>query len=127
MPRYDYKCKDCEVIEEVVHGFKAEPEFYCCGQIMKRVISMPNVAPSAIPSRNKEIDFEATKVAEKTKDKDMAAYKRLRQDGVQPPAINGSANLEARAESSLEVNSGHTFATTASRKRNESLIKDILE
>lgn len=129
MPRYDYKCKRCNTIEEVLHGFEHDEDIYCleCGQPMGRMISMPNVAPSATPSRNAEIDFAATKVAEKEKDKDMAAYKRLRQDGVQPPAINGSAKLEARAEITHEVNSGHTFATSTSRKRNESLIKDILE
>lgn len=129
MPRYDYKCKRCGAIEEVLHGFEYDEDIYCleCGQSMGRIIGMPNVAPSAVPSRNNVIDFEATKAAEKAKDKDMAAYKRLRQDGVQPPGINGSAKLEARAEITHEVNSGHTFATASSRKRNESLIKDILE
>lgn len=129
MPRYDYKCKKCGAIEEAMHGFDDEPTMYCldCGQPMGKMMGMPNVAPSATPSRNAEIDFAATKTAEKNKDKDMAAYKRLRQDGVQPPAINGSAKLEARAEISHEVNSGHTFATATSRKRNESLIKDMLE
>jgi len=129
MPRYDYKCKTCGSVEEVLHGFDEEPDMYCleCGQPMGKILGMPMVAPSAVPSRNNVIDFEATKQAEKNKSKDLDAYKRLRQNGLQPPAINGSAKLEARAEITHEVNSGHTFDTTSSRKRNESLVKDMLE
>lgn len=129
MPRYDYKCKTCNAIEEAVHGFEDEPNMYCleCGQPMGKMIGMPYVAPSATPTRASEIDVGATRQAEKNKDADMAAYKRLRKDGVQPPKIDGSAKLEARAEEKHEVNSGHTFSTDSARKRNMSLVKDILD
>ena len=108
MPKYDYKCKKCGAIEEAIHGFDDEPIMYCleCGYPMGKMLGMPYVAPSAAPSRNNVIDLEATKQAEKNKDADMSAYKRLRKDGVQPPTINGSAKLEARAEEKYEVNSG---------------------
>tara|TARA_R110002096_G_scaffold39390_8_gene107886 strand:- start:9522 stop:9824 length:303 start_codon:yes stop_codon:yes gene_type:complete len=98
-----------------------------CGGLMGKLIGMPQVAPSAVPSRNSNIDLAATKQAEKEKVADMAAYKRLRGDGTQPPSINGAAKLEARAEEKHEVNSGHTFATASSRKRNSSLVKDMLD
>jgi len=128
MPKYDYRCKVCGEVEEVLHGFHDEPEMYCmeCGQPMGKVMGLPNVSPSAVPTRNGIIDLEATRKAEKQKDVDMAAYKRLRQNGVQPPGINGSAKLEARAEEKHEVNSGHTFATTSGRKRSMSLVKDVV-
>ena len=45
--------------------------------------------------------------AEKRLDGDMAAYKRLRANGEQPPEIKGSANLEAHATSTHEITAGH--------------------
>jgi putative FmdB family regulatory protein len=128
MPKYDYRCKVCGAVEEVLHGFEDEPDMHCmeCGALMGKLMGMPYVSPSAVPSRNNVIDFDATRQAEKDKDADMAAYKRLRKDGVQPPSINGSAKLEAKAEEKHEVNSGHTFATATGRKRGMGLVRDAL-
>ena len=128
MPRYDYRCKVCGAVEETVHGFNDDPEMHCleCGAVMGRMMGMPYVSPSAVPSRNNVIDLAATKQAEKDKAADMAAYKRLRQDGVQPPSIDGSAKLESRAEEKHEVNSGKTFATATSRKRSMGFVRDAL-
>ena len=93
---------------------------------MGRMLGMPQVAPSAMQSRNNVIDFDATKQAEKDKNADMDAYKRLRKNGVQPPSINGSARLEAKAEEKHEVESGKTFATATRRKRGMGLVRDAL-
>ena len=38
--------------------------------------------------------------------KDVAAYKRLRKDGLQPKSVKGSATLEQRAGSKFEVETG---------------------
>jgi hypothetical protein len=38
--------------------------------------------------------------------RDMPAYQRLRRNGLQPPQINGSAKLEATANSQLEIEMG---------------------
>ena len=38
--------------------------------------------------------------------KDMPAYKRLREDGLQPPGIDGSAALEAHAVTSKQIEMG---------------------
>ena len=126
MPRYDYRCKVCGTIEEVLHGFDEDPDMYClnCGAMMGRMLGMPQVAPSAMQSRNSVIDFEATKQAEKDKNADMDAYKRLRKNGVQPPSINGSAKLEAKAEEKHEVESGYTFGSSTRRKRGMGLVRD---
>jgi len=128
MPRYDYRCKVCGAVEEFVHGFNDDPDMHCleCGAVMGRMLGMPYVSPSAVPSRNNVIDLEATKQAEKEKVADMDAYKRLRKDGVQPPSINGAARLEAKAEDKHEVNSGKTFATATGRKRGMGLVRDAL-
>lgn len=47
-------------------------------------------------------------IAEKDRvlDKDLDAYKRLRQNGVQPGKIDGAANVEARAQETWQVESG---------------------
>ena len=129
MPRYDYRCKVCGAVEETMHGFDEDPEMHCleCGAVMGRMMGMPYVSPSAVPSRNNVIDLAATKQAEKDKVADMDAYKRLRQNGVQPPSINGSAKLESRAEENFEVNSGQAFSNANNRKRNKNLIKDIIQ
>ena len=127
MPRYDYRCKQCGNVEEIIHGFNDEHSFHCvyCGQVMNKLISGVNIAPSATPSRNSVIDLEATKKADKAKDADMAAYKRLRKSGVQPKSINGSAHLEKHAETKNEIQAGRVYSSNASRKESERLMDSI--
>jgi hypothetical protein len=38
-------------------------------------------------------------------EKDMPAYKRLRDEGLQPPSVRGAADLEARAVSKADIES----------------------
>lgn len=40
---------------------------------------------------------------------DREAYRRLRQNGLQPPSIRGSAHLEQHAETAFEVATGRIF------------------
>lgn len=40
-------------------------------------------------------------------DRDMPAYQRLRNSGLQPPKIDGCYQLEQRAHSQLEIEMGH--------------------
>lgn len=40
-------------------------------------------------------------------ERDMPAYHRLRMNGLQPPKIDGCADLEQRAGSQMEVEMGH--------------------
>ena len=127
MPRYDYKCKRCGHVEEIIHGFDIEHSFHCveCGKEMTKLISGVNIAPSAMPSRNSVIDLDATKKAEKAKDADMSAYKRLRESGVQPKSINGSSHLEKHAETKNEIQAGRVYSSDASRKESERLMNSI--
>lgn len=63
-----------------------------------------SIAPSAMPFRHPEA---AGSVAMEGRwDKDMPAYKRLRRDGLQPPHIDGCAELEAKAETPTQVQTG---------------------
>ena len=127
MPRYDYRCTQCGNVEEIIHGFNDEHSFHCvtCGKAMTKLISGVNIAPSATPSRNSVIDLDATKKAEKAKDADMSAYKRLRESGVQPKSINGSSHLEKHAETKNEIQAGRVYSSDASRKESERLMNSI--
>ena len=53
--------------------------------------------------------------AQKQLDKDRAAYKRLREDGLQPPHIDGCAKLETQARSKTEVEMGEVMAGEGKR------------
>jgi len=57
-------------------------------------------AATAMPTRS---TAAATEQATKIQHKDVAAYKRLRFNGLQPKSVKGSAALEARANSKWEV------------------------
>lgn len=50
---------------------------------------------------------------EKTRDKDVSAYKRLRQEGLQPKSTQGAAELESRAASRWEVETGQNLGGNA--------------
>lgn len=54
---------------------------------------MPNRYPGAV----------ATVATDKQWDKDMPAYKRIRNNGVQPPRIDNCAELESRAGDQFEI------------------------
>jgi hypothetical protein len=57
-------------------------------------------------------------------ERDMDAYSRLRQDGVQPRQIDGSFELEQKARSEVEIDYG-LAATDKGRKQAEALVKDL--
>jgi len=63
-------------------------------------IQSVSMAASAMPTRSNagRIDFETKK-----SHADVAAYKRLRKDGLQPKTVKGSAALESCAVSKWEV------------------------
>lgn len=62
-----------------------------------------SIAASAMPTRS-----EAARVERETEimHRDVAAYRRLRKDGVQPKSVKGSAELETRAGSKWEIETG---------------------
>lgn len=60
------------------------------------------LAASATPNRHKP-DTLSSLVRDKRWDRDMAAYKRLRADGMQPPQIDGSALRERQGNDTYDV------------------------
>ena len=63
-------------------------------------IQSVSMAASAMPTRSNvgTIDFQTKK-----SHADVAAYKRLRKDGLQPKMVKGAAALESRAVSKWEI------------------------
>jgi hypothetical protein len=55
---------------------------------------------------NRKAATVAIDATEKRWDKDMPAYKRIRANGIQPPRIDDSAIIEARATDQFEVEMG---------------------
>lgn len=78
----------------------------CCDSDLEHWKSV-TVAPSATPSRSPGHTHAAeTADRESRWDEDMAAYLRLRRDGLQPKTIDGSAEAEARGDSKMEIEAG---------------------
>lgn len=61
------------------------------------------VSAEATPNRRPESAMTAAK--DRALDRDLDAYKRLRQSGVQPPRNEGSARLEATASHRWQIES----------------------
>lgn len=64
------------------------------------------------------------RVQERAEAADMAAYKRLRGDGVQPKAIEGCATLERDANTSVEIEHGHVVRNDRLRREWEQAHKN---
>jgi hypothetical protein len=83
-------------------------------------ISSVQLAPSAMPTRTIGGDLAFQRdFAQEFVNGDREAYRRLRQDGLQPRSIRGSADLERHATTKFEVESGQVF--TDKRGLNEAL------
>jgi len=65
-----------------------------------------SVAASATPTRRGGARAATINQKDRVLEKDLDAYKRLRQEGLQPKAIDGSAEVEKRAEYKWQVETG---------------------
>lgn len=65
-----------------------------------------NIAPSATPTRS---NAAVNNAREEQMQKDLPAYRRLRDEGLQPPHVGGSAALERDATDPIEVNTGRVY------------------
>lgn len=132
MPIYVYRCLDCGLSLDISHSFEDTYNGDCdgCGGVLRKHFGAVHVSASATPSRGvhdgKEIDWSGSKTKERDKERDMAAYKRLRSEGLHPPSIDGSADLETRAGNKWEVKAGHIIKEE-NRKKAESQLQEILE
>lgn len=83
-----------------------------------------SVASAALPTRAKA-DTVRINETEKRWERDMDAYKAVRASGDQPPRIDGCADLVARAETDIELNSGRILSTKANRATAKSVLDEL--
>jgi hypothetical protein len=84
-------------------------------------ISSVSVAASAMPSRAGGAAAKEINDREARWQRDLPAYKRLREDGTQPKGIDGAARLERDASSKVEIEMGRTFGPKAQAKVEEGM------
>jgi hypothetical protein len=65
-----------------------------------------SIAASATPSRRDGRRAATINHKDKVLEKDLDAYKRLRQEGLQPKTIDGSAEVEKKANYKWQVETG---------------------
>lgn len=76
MPRYNYQCVHCDIVEEQTHSIKVDPKFHCpeCKKLMQRMIGMGiYVSTGFQPSLEDRKEAEHTK---KVKDPERAVRSR---------------------------------------------------
>ena len=76
--------------------FKCREGRGCIRTVSFAAASMPNRKPETVRINRTEAQW----------DKDMPAYKRIRQNGVQPKRIDNAAELETRANDQFEIEMG---------------------
>jgi hypothetical protein len=69
-------------------------------------VSGLSIAASATPTRRGGARAATINQKDKILEKDLDAYKRLRSEGLQPKAIDGSAQVEQKAEYKWQVETG---------------------
>ena len=95
----------------------------CCATYREHVASI-GIAASALPTRKAPIIHGNNKDANLAKDRD--AYKRLRDQGLQPDRLHGARDIEAQAETKLEVERS-TLLTPDQRKQIDVLKSEGVE
>ena len=133
MPIYNQRCLDCGLTHEIRHGFDETYDDVCdaCEGVVRKYFGDVYIAASATPTRGmhdgKAIDWAGSKAKERDKERDMAAYKRLRSEGIQPKNIDGAAKMEREALTSHEIKAGTLLQGPKSeKKRKERALNDVL-
>jgi hypothetical protein len=93
------------------HVHSADGPDNCYGCKLRAV----SFAASAMPNRHPAAADE--KALERRLDRDLPAYKRMIDAGIQPKATRGAADIESRAHEKFEVEHGQTISDPKMRRR----------
>lgn len=88
-------------------------------------IQTVSFAASAMPSRKP--DAVGARQTEARMARDLPAYKRLKDQGLQPAATKGAAELEKRANSNWEIETGRVIPDERFTKRIDQAQKEAKE
>lgn len=115
MPTYSRFCPSCELLFTRWQSIHDDSPMLCeaCGSRSINVVE--KVATYAVGSRGERT--ASADATEQVWSKDMAAYKRFRDKGLQPRQITGADHLEATAVGTWHVETGqrHKDEVVASR------------
>lgn len=104
-PFYQFRCEDHGDTDEYRSMRDAIVPCDCwCGKTMVRVFVMPHISAELTPAKRPET--VAANARERLWAVDRDAYKRIRQDGIQPRSVLGAAELEKHAETKTEIEMG---------------------
>lgn len=67
------------------------------------------------------LTLQTNRVHDRAKTDDLAAYKRMRGRGTQPPHVNGSAQLEKRVDDQIDIDYGDLVAQGSKTEVKEKL------
>ena len=104
MPAYSYECPDCHnIIDRITPIGEASrtTDCVCGGHANIRIGIGVQVAPSALENKGESV--REINSRERHWNVDMPAYKRMRNKGMQPNHIDGSAVLENQVGSQFDV------------------------
>lgn len=82
------------------------------------------ISASALPTRA-SAQVAAIDAKERRWDRDMPAYREMRKQGLQPKAIDGAADIAARASTEMEVESGHLLPTKAQQRTARAVLDEM--
>lgn len=121
MPNYTYECKKCG---EFTTWQSMQDDALTVGECGHKVVKVlgpvrtGNLSPITKDADAKEAGWS----------KDMPAYKRFRDKGYQPPAIDGCDHLEATAKSDIWIKSGGRMKYSDERvNESKELANDIMK
>ena len=105
MPAYSYECDTCHSIEDRIEPIGEARRTIMCkvcdGVLHLRIGVGVQIAPSALENKGGDVrDINSTEVRW---DRDMSAYKRMRNKGMQPKGIDGAAELENQVGDQFDV------------------------
>jgi putative FmdB family regulatory protein len=96
MPLYVYRCEACGEEEDVTHGFNDTPTLSCLACAAAPLVKVLGrgmfIGAGALP--NKRHGVRAADQRESEWNRDLPAYKRMRDAGLQPPSTQGAERLE---------------------------------
>lgn len=121
MPTYQHFCPEghkTETWRSIKEPTVWEIPCGTCSRIATMHMASPAIAAEALP--NKMHGVRAINHREERWDVDMAAYYRLRKEGLQPRSVDGAREVERDAKHPLEIEMGrklrHTDGTPASER-----------
>ena len=89
--------------------------------------SLPQLHQQEVCMMEKRLIGLGVKLKKEKKERDMAAYKRLRSEGIQPKGIDGAAKMEREASTTHEIKAGTLLQGPKSeKKRKERALNDVL-